>query len=102
MDNFIDELQAISLSVIAISCFLSSIDVSSDFGQGYLLYQDPDLRNYGILMFVINWMPGLVASVHLITNQRNNLGPCKTFLWCSEYNGIIYDLKAARSQIHRL
>ena len=37
--NFVDELEALSLPMLGLNTFLSSVDVTSDFGQGYLLYQ---------------------------------------------------------------
>ena len=80
-----DELLAISLFVLALTSFLSSIDVISDFGQGYLLYQDPELRAYGILTIAINWIPGVVASIHLLSYQRHQLGLKKTLLYCGEF-----------------
>ena len=85
IDEFVDELQKLSLSNLALTSFLSSIDVTSDFGQGYLLYQDPELSKYGILTFSINWIPGVIAAVHLVSNQRRNLGPYKTFLLAGKF-----------------
>ena len=79
-----NELYTISLKVLTFTVFLSMIDVSSDYIQGYLLYQDPDLWQYGILTFVINWLPGVVASVHLLTYQRQELGFVKTFFGCGK------------------
>ena len=79
-----NELYTISLKVLTLTVFLSVIDVSSDYVQGYLLYQDSELWRYGILTFVINWFPGVVASVHLLSYQRLELGFVKTFLGCGK------------------
>ena len=85
-----DELYAISLKVLALTSILSSIDVISDFGQGYLLYQNPKLRAYGLLTIAINWIPGIIASIHLISYQRHQLGLKKTLLYCREFVFITY------------
>lgn len=81
-DEFMDELQAISLTVLGLTSFVSSIDVISDFFQGYLLYRDPELRQYGIVTIGINWIPGVIASIHLLSNQGRQLGLVKTLVWC--------------------
>ena len=49
-------------------------------------YKDPELWHYGILTFVINWFPGVIASVHLLSYQRNELGFIKTFFWCGKWS----------------
>ena len=51
---------------------------------GSFLYKDPELWHYGILTFVINWFPGVVASVHLLSYQRHELGFVKTFFCCGK------------------
>ena len=79
-----DELLSISMNLLAFTTVLSVVDVSSDFIQGYLLYQDPDLWKFGILTFVINWLPGVIASIHLLTNQGRELGFAKTLIGCGK------------------
>ena len=82
MAEFVDELLLISLPVLGITSFLSTFDMSLDFLQGYVLYHNEKLYKYGILTFCINWIPGVIASIHLISNQGKILGPKKTFIWC--------------------
>ena len=45
-----NQLWSISLKVLAFTIFLNTIDLSTDFAQSYLLYQDPALIEYGIPM----------------------------------------------------
>ena len=42
-----NQLWSISLKVLAFTIFLNTIDLSTDFAQSYLLYQDPALIEYG-------------------------------------------------------
>ena len=83
-----DELLSISMNLLAFTTVLSVIDVSSDFIQGYLLYQDPDLWKFGILTFVINWLPGVIASIHLLTNQSRELGFAQTLIGCGKISNL--------------
>ena len=84
-----DELLSISMKLLAFTTVLSVVDVSSDFIQGYLLYQDPGLRKYGILTFVLNWLPGVVASIHLVTNHSRELGFEQTIKGCGKTSIIV-------------
>ena len=53
-----------------------------------LLFRD-NLFNYGIIIIVANWFPGIVASVHVIHMYRTEWPPRKTL----KYAGlIIYQL----------
>ena len=79
-----NELLSISVRVLILTTLLSAIDVGSDYVQGILLCQDPNLRIYGIVIIVINWIPGAIAAVHLVTYQRYELGPTKTLLCCGK------------------
>ena len=56
----------------------------TNFTQGYLLYLDPDLKQFGIIVFVINWLPGVTASIHLLSNQATDLGFLRTLLCCGK------------------
>ena len=79
-----DELLSISMKLLAFTTVLSLVDVSSDFIQGFLLYQDPKLWKFGILTFVINWLPGVIASIHLVTNHSRELGFTQTLKGCGK------------------
>ena len=35
---------------------------------------------YGLLTIAINWLPGLVAAIHIISMYRHNFKACKTML----------------------
>ena len=80
-----NELLSTSLKILILKTLLSVIDVGSDFLQGILLCQDPNLKIYGIITILINWIPGIVAAVHLYTYQRYDLGPTKTLFGCCKY-----------------
>ena len=84
-EEAINELVTISLTILAYSTFLSFVDVSSDYVQGFILYQDPELCLYGLITIAINWIPGIVASLHLVSYHRHELGTKKTLLWCGEF-----------------
>ena len=45
-------------------------DVGSDFAQGCTLLFTPGKELYGIITLVINWIPGLVAAIHLLSMYR--------------------------------
>ena len=81
----INELESISTTALALTTFLSVVDVSSDFVQGIFLYLDENLAPYGLVTIFINWIPGLIASVHLITYQRHQLGIKRTLYWCGKF-----------------
>ena len=86
----VDELLLLSLPVLAFSSLLSSIDVVSDYVTGFILLADPELRIYGIITIAINWVPGVIASIHLISSQGRELGTSKTLLWCCKFLIILF------------
>ena len=88
IEEVANELVTISLTILACTTFLSFVDVSSDFVQGFLLYQDrdPELSLYGLITIAINWIPGVVASIHLVSHHRHKLGIFKTLLWCGKFS----------------
>ena len=90
-----DELFSISMRLLAFTTFISAVDVTSDFIQGFLLYQDPKLWKFGILTFGINWFPGVIASIHLVTNHSRELGFAQTLIGC----GKISNLKGAIKEL---
>ena len=87
-NEFVDEFLLLSLPGIALSSLLSSIDVVSDYVTGLILYADPKLRIYGIITLGINWVPGVIASIHLISSRGKELGTRKTLLWCCKFKAI--------------
>ena len=80
----INELESIAMTALALTTFLSVVDVTSDFVQGILLYLDEKLSPYGVVTLSINWIPGLIASVHLLTYQRHQFGTKRTLFWCGK------------------
>lgn len=60
---------------------VSILDTGSDFFQAYSLYFNNDLTTYGIIIFFINWLPGIVAAIHLISVKRRKYGAKKTLSW---------------------
>ena len=79
-----NQLLAISLTLLALTTFFSVVDVTSDFAQGVLLYQVPELRVYGIVTISLNWVPGIVASIELLSNHRNEIGLARTIIACGD------------------
>ena len=51
----------------------------------HFLFTDPELWIYGVITILINWIPGVIASIHLISNQRHQVGPIKTLVYCSKF-----------------
>ena len=80
----LNDLLLMSLKALALATFLSLIDVGSDFIQGINLCQDPELRVFGVITIAINWLPGAIAAIHLVTYQRHELGPTKTIICSGE------------------
>ena len=46
---------------------LSVFDIFSDFAVGYALFCDSFSKNYGIISFCLNWVPGLVLFLHIFS-----------------------------------
>ena len=80
----LNDLLLMSLKALALATFLSLIDVGSDFIQGINLCQDPELMVFGVITIAINWLPGAIAAIHLVTYQRYELGPTKTIICIGE------------------
>ena len=81
-----NELMSISLTLLGISTFMSTLDMSSDFAQGILLTLDEKLRTYGLITLAINWLPGIAASIHIMTNFKKDLGTAKALACCGMFN----------------
>ena len=65
--------------------FISLGDVSSDFAQAFQLIFDEELKYYGYITLAINWMPGVVAAIHMMSTKRLEYGVRKTLLWAGMY-----------------
>ena len=74
-------LSFITLKVILWDIVISVADISSDFTQGYTLYNLPGKRQYGIASLAINWIPGLALFIHVISMYRNQIRSYKVILY---------------------
>ena len=79
IDNGI--LSFITLKVFLWDLTISVGDVVSDFLQGYTLFNTPGKKVYGAISLGINWIPGLAASIHLISMYRSKLPVQKVILY---------------------
>ena len=62
-----------ALRILLVDLFIACCDLASDFVQGYALLLTPDKRVYGIVTLGINWIPGIVAAIHLLSVYRREL-----------------------------
>ena len=71
-EAFLDDriLSFITLKVFLWDIVISVADISSDFVQGYTLFVCEERRVYGIISLCINWVPGLAASIHVLSTYR--------------------------------
>ena len=60
----------ITIKVILWDIFITLADITSDFIQGYTLFRTPGKSTFGIISLAINWIPGVVASIHLLSTLR--------------------------------
>ena len=44
-----------------------------------------DLRMYGLVIIVVNWLPGIVASMHVLHMYRTKLPAKKTISYTGEF-----------------
>ena len=75
----------ITLKILFLDLFISLGDVSSDFAQAFQLIFDEELKYYGYITLAINWMPGVVAAIHVMSTKRIEYGVRKTLLWAGKY-----------------
>ena len=60
----------ITIKVILWDIFITLADITSDFIQGYTLFRTPGKSTFGLISLAINWIPGVVASIHLLSTLR--------------------------------
>ena len=60
----------LTLKILLIDIPISLGDCVSDLAQAYTLYMDGK-HLYGAITFGINWIPGLIAAIHLIAVHRH-------------------------------
>ena len=78
-------LRLITLKILFIDLPISIGDVGTDFAQSYELFKQEELRIYGFLTFAINFMPGLVAAMHVVSVKRDDYGVKKTLFWAGNF-----------------
>ena len=63
----------ITIKVILWDILISLADIISDFLQGYTLFRTPGKSTFGLISLCINWIPGVAASIHLMSMYRTTL-----------------------------
>ena len=74
-------LSFMTVKVVLWDILFSGADILSDFAQGLALFKTPGSRAYGVASLAINWIPGLAATLQLISKYRNELPVQKVFLY---------------------
>jgi hypothetical protein len=74
-------LSFITIKVFLWDLIISVADVVTDFIQGYTLYNTPGTEVYGLVSLGINWLPGLAASIHLVSMYRTNIAWHRVILY---------------------
>ena len=78
------------MTIFKITVFWQNTNLQDLWGisasvNNYLgLFATHFLQTLGIVTLAINWFPGVIASIHLLTNQGHELGFVKTLLCCGE------------------
>ena len=73
-------LEFVTLKILFVDLLVSVGDVGSDFGFSWQLYEksieekDDLLFKYAAIVFSINWFPGLVAAIHVLSMYRKKEG----------------------------
>ena len=73
-------LEFVTLKILFVDLLVSVGDVGSDFGFSWQLYEksveddDDVLFKYAAIVFSINWFPGIVAAIHVMSMYRNKKG----------------------------
>ncbi len=75
-----------ALKVIVFDIFISVGDVVSDFAQGAALATSEDEGNrvFGYITIGVNWLPGVVAAVHLVSMYRGKYKCGWILTWAGE------------------
>ena len=66
-------IQFLVLRILFVDLFVSIGDVGSDFTFGFQLLQEGATFIYGCISLAINWLPGIVASIYVVTMYRHML-----------------------------
>ena len=64
----------LTLKILFVDLFVSFGNVGSDFTFAFQLMQE-DKWQYGCISLAINWLPGLAASIYVLTMYRQLLKP---------------------------
>ena len=62
-----------ALRILFVDLLIVCCDLVSSFLQGYALLTAEGKRSYGVITFGINWIPGIVAAIHLLSVYRLEL-----------------------------
>ena len=71
----------LALITILIDIGINIGDVATDFWYGWELFEQRKGKGkeyffyYGIIVWIINWLPGVVATIYLLSMYRHKLGP---------------------------
>ena len=65
-------IQFLALRIIFVDLFVSVGDVESDFTFGFQLIHNGDVK-YGCISLAINWLPGIAASIYVVTMYKQRL-----------------------------
>ena len=87
----------LALITILIDICINTGDVVTDFWYGWELFEQRNEQGkesfflYGIIVWTINWLPGVVATIYLLSMYRHKLGP-KYALICSIVMLVLYPI----------
>ena len=65
----------LTLKILFVDLFVSFGNVGSDFTFAFQLMQEEGKWQYGCISLAINWLPGLAASIYVLTMYRQLLKP---------------------------
>ena len=65
----------LTLKILFVDLFVSFGNVGSDFAFAFQLMQEESKWQYGCISLAINWLPGLAASIYVLTMYRQLLKP---------------------------
>ena len=69
-----------ALRILFVDLLIACCDLASGFLQGYALLSTEGKRVFGFITFGINWIPGIVAAIHLLSVYRRELPWYKAIL----------------------
>ena len=71
----------LTLKILFVDLFVSFGNVGSDFAFAFQLMQEEGKWQYGCISLAINWLPGLAASIYVLTMYRQLLKPKYVILY---------------------